>query len=243
MLDLSMIEMLEAGVHFGHKTRYWHPQMAPYIFGKKNDVHILNLEISQEKFAKALEAIAQQAKKKGKILIVGTKRQASQFVKEYAQLCGMPYVNGYWPGGMLTNYKTMRASIKRLKELETMSTDGTFDKLTKKEVIMLKRQMAKLENTLGGIKNMAGLPDMLFVIDVGHEHIAVTEAQRLGIPVVGIVDTNNSPDGIDYVIPGNDDGMRAIRYYLDKVVQTIQASREDNAPSPAANAVEEKDKE
>lgn len=240
MSELSLVEMLEAGVHYGHKTRYWHPQMAPYIFGQKNDVHIINLELTRDLMKRALDTIAQASRRKAKILFVGTKRSASEIVREAATKAGMPYVDYRWLGGMLTNYKTIRQSIKRLKDLEMMCTDGTFNRITKKEVIVIGRQIEKLRHSLGGIKDMAGLPDMLFVIDVGHERIAVTEAQRLGIPVVGIVDTNNSPDGIDYIIPGNDDGMRAIRYYTNQVVNTILQAREEKAAAATPVAAKSK---
>src|SRR3990167_3004296 len=209
MTQMTMRQMLEAGVHFGHQTRYWNPEMEAYIFGVRNKIHIINLEKTLPLFRDALNYISSLASKKGKILLVGTKRAAQDYIKEGALKCKMPYVNHRWLGGMLTNYKTVRQSIKRLRELEAMASDGTFDRMTKKEALMLSREMQKLERSLGGIKDMGGLPTALFVIDVGHEHIAISEAKKMGIPVIGIVDTNNSPQNIDYVIPGNDDAMRS----------------------------------
>lgn len=228
MSTISMRQMLEAGVHFGHQTRYWNPQMAPYIFGERNKIHIINLESTLPMYNDAVNFVGKLAAKKGNILFVGTKRAAQEAVKEAAIRCGMPYVNRRWLGGMLTNYKTVKSSIKRLKELETMIEDGTATRLTKKEVLMITRQVEKLERSIGGIKNMPGLPDALFVVDVGHERIAVSEAQKLGIPIIGIVDTNNSPLGVDYVIPGNDDAIRAISLYgkgiADAIVEAKQAA-------------------
>ncbi len=221
MSNVSMREMLEAGVHFGHQTRYWHPKMAPFIFGARNKIHIINLEKTVPLFEEALNFLGSLAAKKGTILFVGTKRAAQKAIEEQAKRCGMPYVNHRWLGGMLTNYKTVKQSIKRLKELETMQADGTFDRMSKKEALMLSRELAKLERSLGGIKEMKGLPDALFVIDVGHEKIAVREAQTLGIPVVGVVDTNYPPDGVDYVIPGNDDAIRAIQLYTRYAADAI----------------------
>ncbi len=225
MSNVSMREMLEAGVHFGHQTRYWHPKMAPYIFGARNKIHIINLEKTVPLFEEALNFLSSLAAKKGTILFVGTKRAAQKAIEEQAKRCGMPYVNHRWLGGMLTNYKTVKQSIKRLQELETMREDGTFDRMSKKEALMLSRELAKLERSLGGIKEMKGLPDALFVIDVGHEKIAVREAQTLGIPVVGVVDTNYPPDGVDYIIPGNDDAIRAIQLYTRYVADAILAGR------------------
>ena len=221
MANISMRQMLEAGVHFGHQTRYWNPKMAPYIFGERSKIHIINLEKSQPLFNDAMNFMGRMASKGGKILFVGTKRAARDAVREAALRCNMPYVNHRWLGGMLTNFKTVRQSIKRLKDLETMAQDGSFDRLSKKEVIGLRREMDKLERSLGGIKNMPSLPDSLFVIDVGHEKIAVQEATKLGIPVIGIVDTNNSPDGIAYVVPGNDDAIRAIKLYAEGAASAI----------------------
>jgi small subunit ribosomal protein S2 len=228
MANVSMRDMLKAGVHFGHQTRYWNPKMKPFIFGARNKVHIINLEKTVPLFNDALSFINSVSQKKGKVLFVGTKRAAGEAVKEAAQKCGQYYVNKRWLGGMLTNWKTVRQSIKRLKDLETQSQDGTFEKLTKKEVLMLQREMTKLENSLGGIKDMGGLPDVIFVIDADHEHIAVTEARNLGIPVVGVVDTNSNPDGVDYIIPGNDDAIRAIQLYLNAAADAVNEGRESN---------------
>ena len=220
-----MRQMLEAGVHFGHQSRYWNPKMAPFIFGERNKIHIINLEKSLPAFLDAANFLGKITAAKGKVLFVGTKRSAREIIKEQASQCGMPYVNHRWLGGMLTNFKTVRISIKRLKDLETMAADGSFAKVNKKEALELTREMEKLERSLGGIKNMSGLPDALFVIDVGHEKIAISEAKKLGIPVVGVVDTNNSPENIDYVIPGNDDAMRAIRLYVEGVTEAIAVSK------------------
>ena len=225
MSNVSMRLMLEAGVHFGHQTRFWNPKMAEYIFGARNKIHIVNLEKTLPLYTDAVNAIGKIAANRGTVLFVGTKRAARNTVMEEAQRCGMPYVNHRWLGGMLTNYKTIRQSIQRLMDLEEMSTGGGFAKLTKKEALGLKREMEKLEKVLGGIKNMKGLPDALFVIDVGHEDIAVNEANKLGIPVFGIVDTNNSPDGIDYVVPGNDDAIKAIRLYLQGIADAVIEGR------------------
>ena len=225
MTNITMRQMLDAGVHFGHQTRYWNPKMAPYIYGARNKVDIINLEKSLPMFQDALNFIGGIASKKGKILFVGTKRNAQKIIKEQAIKAGMPFVNHRWLGGMLTNYKTVRKSIKRLKELEKMQASGRFEKLIKKEALSLTREMNKLEQTLGGIKNMGGLPDVLFVIDVGYETIAVTEAKKLGIPIVGIVDTNHAPDGIDYIIPGNDDSYKSIQFYTENITDCIIAGR------------------
>jgi len=222
-----MREMLQAGVHFGHQTRYWNPKMGPYIFGARNKIHIINLEHTVPAMNNALDAIAKMAANKNKILFVGTKRAASKIIGEQATRAGMPFVSHRWLGGMLTNYKTIRQSVRRLRELEAQQLDGTFDKLTKKEALMRRRDMEKLERSIGGIKDMAGLPDALFVIDVDHERIAIQEANKLGIPVFGIVDTNSNPDGVDFVIPGNDDAIRAIKLYVTAVA--------DVAISAAAN--------
>ena len=225
MTDVSMRQMLEAGVHFGHQTRFWNPKMAPFIFGDRNKIHIINLEKSLPLYQEAVNFVGSMAANRGRILFVGTKRSAQDVIMEEAQRCGMPFVNHRWLGGMLTNWKTVRQSIKRLKDLETMSQDGTFERLSKKEALTLSREMEKLERSLGGIKDMPGVPDVMFVVDVGHEKIAVAEAKKLGIPVVGIVDTNNSPEGIDYIIPGNDDAIRAIRLYTQGVADAILAGR------------------
>jgi small subunit ribosomal protein S2 len=218
--------MLEAGVHFGHQTRYWNPKMGPYIFGDRNKIHIINLEHSLPMFNDAANFLGKLAANRGTVLFVGTKRSAQNALKDAAARCGMPYVNRRWLGGMLTNYKTVRASIKRLKDLELMTTDGTLDRLPKKEALTMSRSLEKLERSLGGIKNMNGLPDAMFVIDVGHERIAISEARKLGIPVVGVVDTNNSPEGIDYVIPGNDDAIRAINLYVNGIADAVIEGRE-----------------
>jgi small subunit ribosomal protein S2 len=225
MADVTMRQMLEAGVHFGHQTRYWNPKMAPYIFGERGKIHIINLEKTMPLFGDAMNYISSLVARGGTILFVGTKRSAQAIVRESAERCGMPYVNHRWLGGMLTNYKTVRASIKRLKELETMSEDGSFSRISKKEALMLTRELEKLERSLGGIKNMRGIPDAMFVVDVGHEKIAITEARKLGIPVVGIVDTNNSLEGVDYVIPGNDDAIRAIKLYVEAAADAADTGR------------------
>ena len=225
MPDVSMRQMLEAGVHFGHQTRFWNPKMAPFIFGDRNKIHIINLEKSLPLYQEAINFISSMASNKGVILFVGTKRAAQDVIREEAVRAGMPYVNHRWLGGMLTNWKTVKQSIRRLKELETMSEDGTFNKLSKKEALTLSREMEKLERSLGGIKNMQGLPDAVFVVDVGHEKIAIAEAKKLGIPVVGVVDTNNSPDNVDYIVPGNDDAIRAIRLYTQGVADAVIAGR------------------
>ena len=226
MSKVSMRDMLQAGVHFGHQTRFWNPKMKPFIFGARNGVHIINLEKTVPMFDDALNFISSVAAKKGKILFVGTKRAASEAVKEAAASCDQFYVNHRWLGGMLTNWKTVRQSIKRLKDLELQAQDGTFEKLTKKEALMRTREMDKLEKSLGGIKDMGGLPDVLFVVDAEHEHIAIKEANNLGIPVVSIVDTNSNPDGVDYIIPGNDDAIRAVSLYLSAVASVVNDARE-----------------
>ena len=233
MATVSMREMLQAGVHFGHQTRYWNPKMKPFIFGARNKVHIINLEKTVPMFNGALAELHKIAGRKGKILFVGTKRAASEAVEEAAKNCGQFYVNHRWLGGMLTNWKTVRQSIKRLKDLETQAQDGTFEKLTKKEALMRTREMDKLENSLGGIKDMGGLPDAIFVIDADHEHIAIKEANNLGIPVFAIVDTNSDPDGVDFVIPGNDDEIRAVQLYLSTVAATVNEGRSQNSETPA----------
>ncbi|HET7569348.1 MAG TPA: 30S ribosomal protein S2 [Gammaproteobacteria bacterium] len=226
MANVSMRQMLECGVHFGHQTRFWNPKMAPYIFGHRSKIHIVNLEKTLPAYNEAMNYVSKLVSDGGTILFVGTKRAAGDTIVKEAERCGMPYVNHRWLGGMLTNYKTVRQSIKRLAELETMAADGTFDRLVKKEVVGLRREMSKLERSLGGIKDMTGLPDALFVIDVGYEKIAVREANKLGIPIVAVVDTNNSPDGIDYVIPGNDDAIRAIQLYAAGVADAVLLGRE-----------------
>ena len=217
MSTVSMRDMLQAGVHFGHQTRYWNPKMSQYIFGARNNIHIINLEHTVPAFNEMLDVIKTMGAQKKKVLMVGTKRAAKKTIKEQAERAGQPYVAHRWLGGMLTNYKTIRASIRRYRELEAQSQDGTFEKLTKKEALMRARSMQKLELSIGGIKDMGGLPDALFVIDVEHERIAVNEANKLGIPVFGVVDTNSDPTGIDYVVPGNDDAIRAIKLYVAAV--------------------------
>ena len=229
MSKVSMKDMLQAGVHFGHQTRFWNPKMSQYIFGSRNKVHVINLENTVPAFNEALDLLRAEASKGNQILFVGTKRAAHKIIKEQAERCGMPYVSHRWLGGMLTNYKTIRASIRRFRELETQESDGTFEKLTKKEALMRKRMKEKLENSIGGIKDMNGLPDILFVVDVDHERIAINEANKLGIPVVGIVDTNSNPDGVDYVIPGNDDSIRAIKLYAASVADTILEGKAQSA--------------
>ena len=225
MADVTMRQMLEAGVHFGHQTRYWNPKMAPYIFGERGKIHIINLEKTLPLFNDAMNYLGSMVANGGTVMFVGTKRSAQTAVMENATRCGMPYVNHRWLGGMLTNYKTVRQSIKRLKELESMAANGSFDRISKKEGLMLTREMEKLERSLGGIKDMRGIPDAMFVVDVGHEKIAISEAQKIGIPVVGVVDTNNSVDGVDYVIPGNDDAIRAIKLYVESAADAIETGR------------------
>lgn len=223
MKEFSMQKMLEAGIHFGHQTRYWNPKMKPFIFGIRNKVHIINLDKTVLMFNKALVELKKITDLKGKILFVGTKRSARESIRNTAIICNQFFVNYRWLGGMLTNWKTVRQSIKRLKDLEIRSQDGTFNKLTKKEVLILKRELNSLENSLGGIKNMGGLPDAIFAMGASHEYIAIKEANSLGIPVFAIVDTNSSPDGIDFIIPGNDDAIRAINFYLSIISKVIGA--------------------
>jgi len=225
-MSVTMREMLEAGVHFGHQTRYWNPRMAPYIFGHRNKIHIINLEKTLALYQDALRFMRQLVANKGSVLFVGTKRQARDVVREEASRCAMPYVDHRWLGGMLTNFKTVKQSIKRLKEMEQMKADGGFERMSKKEALGLQREMDKLERSLGGIKDMSSLPDALFVIDVGYQRGAVAEAVKLGIPVIGVVDTNHTPEGIDYVIPGNDDSGRAIRLYVRGAADAILEGRE-----------------
>ena len=225
MSDVTMRQMLEAGVHFGHQTRYWSPKMRPFIFGERNKIHIINLEETLPMFNDAMNYIGQVAGNGGQVMMVGTKRSASKLIKEAAERAGTPYVNHRWLGGMLTNFKTVKNSIKRLKELDTQMVEGTNTRLRKKEALTLERERIKLERSLGGIKNMQGLPDCLFIVDVKNEYIAIQEANKLGIPVVAVVDTNCSPEGVDYVIPGNDDAIRAIRLYSEAVAETIINAR------------------
>ena len=224
-MSVTMRQMLEAGVHFGHQTRYWNPKMAEFIFGQRNKIHIVNLERTLEKYNDAMKYVRQLAANKGTILFVGTKRQAREIIAEEAKRCSMPFVDQRWLGGMLTNFKTVKASIKRLKDLETMAEDGTFDRMTKREALSHKRELAKLQQSLGGIKDMNALPDAMFVVDVGFHKIAVTEAKKLGIPVVAVVDTNHSPEGIAHVIPGNDDSSRAIRLYARGAADAVLEGR------------------
>ena len=220
-MSVTMRQMLEAGVHFGHQTRYWNPKMAEFIFGQRNKIHIVNLEKTLAMYNDAMKYVRQLASNRGTILFVGTKRQAREIVAEEAQRAGMPFVDQRWLGGMLTNFKTVKASIKRLKELEAMKNDGTFDRMSKREALSLSRELDKLEKSLGGIKEMTALPVAIFVIDVGYHKIAVAEAKKLGIPIVAVVDTNHSPEGIAWIIPGNDDSSRAIRLYARGVADAV----------------------
>ena len=224
-MSVTMRQMLEAGVHFGHQTRFWSPKMAPYIFGHRNKIHIINLEKTLVMYQEAMNYVRQLAANKGTILFVGTKRQARDIVHEEAMRCGSPFVDQRWLGGMLTNFKTIKQSVKRLHDMETMMEDGTLDKLSKKEALDLQRELEKLNRSLGGIKDMKSLPDAMFVIDVGYQKGAITEARKLGIPIVGIVDSNHSPAGVDYVIPGNDDSSQAIRLYARGVADAILEGR------------------
>ena len=237
MAQVSMRDLLKAGVHFGHQTRYWNPKMGKYIFGARNKIHIINLEQTVPALNGALKMIEGMASRNNKVLFVGTKRAAGKIMKEQAERSGQPFVAHRWLGGMLTNYKTIRQSIKRLRDLEAQKSDGTFEQLTKKEALMRTREMEKLERSIGGIKDMGGLPDVLFVIDVDHERIAVQEANKLGIPVVGIVDTNSNPDGVDYVIPGNDDAIRAIQIYATAVADAVLEGKQGGASADEFVAV------
>ncbi|MBX6421060.1 MAG: 30S ribosomal protein S2 [Nevskia sp.] len=229
MANITMRQLLEAGVHFGHRTRYWNPKMAPYIFGQRNNIHIINLEHTLPMLKDACNFVGKLAGNGGRILFVGTKRAAREAIEAEAQRAGMPYVSQRWLGGTLTNFKTIKASIKRLQEMEKQVEEGTVNRLTKKEQLTFQREMEKLRKSLGGIKNMPSLPDCLFVIDTGYEKIAVSEAKKLGIPVVAVVDTNNDPDGIDVVIPGNDDATRAIRVYAQCIADAIVEARAANS--------------
>jgi small subunit ribosomal protein S2 len=224
-MSVTMRQMLEAGVHFGHQTRYWNPKMAPYIFGHRNKIHIINLEKSLVMYQEAVKFVRQLSSNKGSILFVGTKRQAREIVREEALRAATPFVDHRWLGGMLTNFKTVKISIKRLRDMEVMVQDGSLEKLSKKEQLTFQRELVKLDRSLGGIKEMNGLPDALFVIDVGYQKGAITEANKLGIPVVGVVDTNHSPDGVDYIIPGNDDASRAVRLYARGIADAILDGR------------------
>lgn len=243
MSTVTMRDMLEAGVHFGHQTRYWNPKMAAYIFGSRSKIHIVNLEKTLPLFNDSMNYLGQMAANKGNILFVGTKKAARKSVAEEAKRCGMPYVNHRWLGGMLTNFKTIKKSINRLKELEAMKADGSmYQRFNKKEALGMEREMEKLERSLGGIKDMKGIPDVLFVLDVGYEKNAVAEAKKLGIPVVGIVDTNNSPDNVDYIIPGNDDSIRAVKLYCQSASAAILEAKTaalDMAVSDQDDFVEE----
>lgn len=216
-----MRQMLEAGVHFGHQTRYWNPKMGHYIFGHRNKIHIINLEKTLPLFNDAMNFIGKLAANGGKILFVGTKRAAKEVIKEEAIRCGMPYVHHRWLGGMLTNFETIRRSVQRLKSLSAQFADGSIERFSKKEALGLRRDLDKLELSLGGIRDMNGIPDAIFVIDVGHEKIAISEAHKLGIPLIGVVDTNNDPRGLDYIIPGNDDSVRAIQIYVQSAANAI----------------------
>jgi len=238
-MAVTMRQMLEAGVHFGHQTRFWNPKMAPYIFGHRNKIHIVNLEKTVVMFNDAMKEVRKIAAKKGTILFVATKRQAREIIREEAMRAGSPFVDHRWLGGMLTNFKTVQTSIKRLKELEAMISDGSIEKVSKKEGLVLRRELEKLERSLGGIKDLQGLPSAIFVIDVGYQKGAVTEAQKLGIPVIGVVDTNHSPAGVDYVIPGNDDSSQAIRLYARGVADAILEGREQATNDLAAQIAED----
>ncbi len=235
-MNVSMRELLEAGAHFGHRTRFWNPKMGQFIFGARNKIHIINLEHTMPMLQEVTNYVSRLAANKAKILFVGTKRAAQESIRTHAKRCGMPYVDHRWLGGMLTNYKTVRQSIFRLKELQEMRDRGEFEKMIKKEALMLSRELEKLERSLGGIQDMGGLPDALFVIDVGYEHIAVEEARRLKIPVIGVVDTNNDPDNIDYVIPGNDDSMRAIELYVRCIADAIIDGQRSGTTGVAADS-------
>ncbi|AKJ68218.1 MAG: 30S ribosomal protein S2 [Burkholderiales bacterium] len=230
-MSATMREMLEAGVHFGHQTRFWNPKMAPYIFGHRNKIHIINLEKTLPMYQDALKYVRQLAANRGTILFVGTKRQSRETIGEEAARAGMPYVNSRWLGGMLTNFKTLKSSIKKLKDMEAALAAGETERMSKKESLMFQREMAKLEKSIGGVKDMGGIPDAIFVIDVGYHKIAITEAVKLGVPVIAVVDTNHSPEGVDYIIPGNDDSSKAVALYARGVADAILEGR--------ANAVNE----
>lgn len=240
-MAVTMRQMLEAGVHFGHQTRFWNPKMAQYIFGHRNKIHIINLEKTLVMYQDAMKYVRQLSANKGNILFVGTKRQARDIIREEAIRCESPYVDQRWLGGMLTNFKTMKQSIKRLQEMETMAQDGTLEKLSKKETLDIQRELEKLNRSLGGIKDMKGIPDAMFVIDVGYQKGATTEANKLGIPIVGVVDTNHNPDKVDYVIPGNDDSSQAIRLYARGVADAILEGRSQIVPETVKNDFVEMD--
>jgi small subunit ribosomal protein S2 len=240
MANVSMRDLLKAGAHFGHQTRYWNPKMAPFIFGARNKIHIIDLELTVPALDKAVSIVRGMAQNKNKVLFVGTKRAAAKIVKEQAERAGQPFVNHRWLGGMLTNWKTIRQSIKRLRELEAKMGDGTLEKISKKEALDLSRQLEKLDRSIGGIKDMGGLPDAIFVVDVNHEKIAIQEANKLGIPVIGIVDTNSDPDGVDIVIPGNDDAIRAIELYSSAIADAcIEGAAESLGKSDYVEVAEE----
>ncbi len=241
-MSVTMRQMLEAGVHFGHQTRFWNPKMAPYIFGQRNKIHIINLEKTVVQFQEALKFVRQLAANRGTVLFVGTKRQAREIVAEEAQRAGMPYIDSRWLGGMLTNFKTVKGSIKRLKEMETLIEEGGLERMSKKEALTFERELEKLQKSMGGIKEMNGLPDAIFVIDVGYHKIAVTEAAKLGIPVIGVVDTNHSPEGVSYIIPGNDDSGRAVRLYARAVADAVLDGRA-NAVTEVIQAAKTADEE
>jgi small subunit ribosomal protein S2 len=240
-MSVSMREMLEAGVHFGHQTRFWNPKMAPYIFGHRNKIHIINLEQTVSHLQEALKFIKQLSQRRGTVLFVGTKRQSREIIAEEAARAGMPYVDQRWLGGMLTNFKTVKTSIKRLKDMETTAAEGGLERMSKKEALSFGRELEKLNKTLGGIKDMAGLPDALFVVDVGYHKIAIQEANKLGIPVVAVVDTNHSPEGVDYVIPGNDDASRAVKLYARGVADAILDGRANAVADVVASIRDESD--
>ena len=235
-MSVTMRQLLEAGGHFGHQTRFWNPRMAPYIFGQRNKIHIVNLEKTLVKYNEAMDFVRKLAANRGNIMFVSTKRQAREIIAEEAQRAGMPFVDERWLGGMLTNFKTVKQSIKRLKEVEAMMEDGSIERLSKREALTVRRELEKLQKSIGGIKEMGGLPDALFVIDVGYHKIAITEANKLGIPVIAVVDTNHSPEGVDYVIPGNDDSSRAIRLYARGVADSILEGRSQVIQEIAAAA-------
>ncbi len=241
MSKVSMRQMLEAGVHFGHQTRYWCPKMAQYIYGERNKIHIFNLESTVPALDDALNFVGKLASKNGRILFVGTKRAARDAIKDAANACNMPYVNRRWPGGMMTNFKTVKQSVKRMLELEAMFESGGEEKLNKKEALTLRRELEKLEKSLGGVKKMERLPDALFIVDTGYEKIAIAEARKLGIPIVAVVDSNNSPDLVDYVIPGNDDAVRAIQLYVDAAADAIQAGKATGSIADSKDFVEVKE--
>jgi len=224
-MSVTMREMLEAGIHFGHQTRFWNPKMAPFIFGHRNKIHIINLEKTLGMYQEAMKYVRQLSSNRGTVLMVSTKRQAREIIAAEAQRAGVPYVDQRWLGGMLTNYKTIKTSIKRLKDMEVAMEDGSFEKMSKKEGLMFQREMVKLQKSIGGIKDMNGLPDAIFVVDVGYHKGAITEAAKLGIPVIGVVDTNHSPEGLAYVIPGNDDSSKAIQLYARGVADAILEGR------------------